>query len=345
MKKINILKNLILLSVTSLPLVSISCVSYPNDDENLVFDAPFSNENKEIKIELENKELNNIKNLYSNEILNLIEEVKSSYRNYKIKYFRLIRKIRALENKITNLIPIQEKKNADEIEKFHKKWFADHSKTKSKLANLLEKYQLIFNDVDAVIGDLNLNIDSQQFLKRIKVIDRRLNGVDINLGELQENIISSWNFLKSNLFNLDNITKKEDIEKINLDADKNSHSHSHAVVNLVNEMGLWHQLLKENVGKDNKNIVELKADYQDFKKNVILNIDHLDFESDSKYIIDIFEGNLEFDSKTNLIDESYKTKAKTYMNQIKETLLKIAKKEGLSDDKIKPFLDWKSETK
>ncbi|SYV89871.1 Uncharacterised protein, partial [Metamycoplasma alkalescens] len=46
--------------------------------------------------------------------------------------------------------------------------------------------------MDAVIGDLNLNIDNKEYLKRIKIIDQRLSGIDINLGELQENIVSSW---------------------------------------------------------------------------------------------------------------------------------------------------------
>ncbi|ENY68486.1 Hypothetical protein, predicted lipoprotein [Metamycoplasma auris 15026] len=345
MKKFSILKNFIFLSVISLPLVSVSCIQYPNDDENLVFDAPFSNESKNIEITLKNHELNDIKNLYSKEILNLIEEVKSAFRNYKLKYFRLIRKIRSLENKVNNLIPIQEEEHAKKLEEFYNKWFNNSSKNKTRLAGLLEKYQLIFNDVDAVIGDLNLNIDSQQFLKRIKVIDNRLTGKDINLGQLEENIISSWNFLKSNLFNLDNITKKENIEKINLDADKNSHTHSHAIVNLVNEMGLWHQFLKENVGSKNQNIIELKKDYEEFKDNVRINIDHLNYEDDFTYIIKVFESNLEFEDKNNLTKQEFQTKAKSYMDKIKEIFLNIAKKEGLSNQSITSALNWKTETK
>ncbi|WP_427867396.1 HxHSH motif-containing lipoprotein [Mycoplasmopsis arginini] len=332
MKKKNIWKILIPASLLSTPLIAVSCgIEYPNDNENIIWDNTNENKNNIKKIELQNTKTIEINQIYSQKISQIFSDVKSVYRNYRKYYVKLIRKIEALRTKVSALIIDQgNPTNSEKIQDFYIKWLEEAGKNKSKLAKLFDKYQLIFSDVDAVLNDVNLVFDNQQFIKFIETIDNRLSGKDINLGQLQKAIISSWNFLKNNLFNESKISRIEDLQNINIESDKNSHSHSHAIINLIFEMGLWHTLLKNNV-KDEEQLNELKQDFLILKQNVIDNIGQKNYEDDFNFIINLFEGNMEFDEKNNLINIEFQNHAKNAMEQIKAILIEIAKKEGIEN--------------
>lgn len=332
MKKKNIWKILIPASLLSTPLIAVSCgIEYPNDNENIIWDNTNENKNNIKKIELQNTKTIEINQIYSQKISQIFSDVKSVYRNYRKYYVKLIRKIEALRTKVSDLIIDQgNPTNSEKIQDFYIKWLEEAGKNKSKLAKLFDKYQLIFSDVDAVLNDVNLVFDNQQFIKFIETIDNRLSGKDINLGQLQKAIISSWNFLKNNLFNESKISRIEDLQNINIESDKNSHSHSHAIINLIFEMGLWHTLLKNNV-KDEEQLNELKQDFLILKQNVIDNIGQKNYEDDFNFIINLFEGNMEFDEKNNLINIEFQNHAKNAMEQIKAILIEIAKKEGIEN--------------
>lgn len=332
MKMKNIWKFLIPASLLSTPLIAVSCgIEYPDDRENIIWDNTNENKNNIKKIELQNSKTIEINQIYSQKISQIFSDVKSVYRNYRKYYVKLIRKIEALRTKVSALIIDQgNPTNSEKIQQFYIKWLEEAGKNKSKLAKLFDKYQLIFADVDAVLNDVNLVFDNQQFIKFIETIDNRLSGKDINLGQLQKAIISSWNFLKNNLFNESKISRIEDLQNINIESDKNSHSHSHAIINLIFEMGLWHTLLKNNV-KNEAQINELKQDFLILKQNVIDNIGQKNYEDDFNFIVNLFEGNMEFDEKNNLINIEFQNQAKNAMEQIKAILIEIAKKEGIEN--------------
>ncbi|WP_235655302.1 HxHSH motif-containing lipoprotein [Mycoplasmopsis arginini] len=332
MKMKNIWKFLIPASSLSTPLIAVSCgIEYPDDRENIIWDNTNENKNNIKKIELQNSKTIEINQIYSQKISQIFSDVKSVYRNYRKYYVKLIRKIEALRTKVSALIIDQGNSiNSEKIQQFYIKWLEEAGKNKSKLAKLFDKYQLIFDDVDAVLNDVNLVFDNQQFIKFIETIDNRLSGKDINLGQLQKAIISSWNFLKNNLFNESKISRIEDLQNINIESDKNSHSHSHAIINLIFEMGLWHILLKNNV-KNEAQINELKQDFLILKQNVIDNIGQKNYEDDFNFIVNLFEGNMEFDEKNNLINIEFQNQAKNAMEQIKAILIEIAKKEGIEN--------------
>ncbi|MDI3348127.1 HxHSH motif-containing lipoprotein [Mycoplasmopsis arginini] len=332
MKMKNIWKFLIPASSLSTPLIAVSCgIEYPDDRENIIWDNTNENKNNIKKIELQNSKTIEINQIYSQKISQIFSDVKSVYRNYRKYYVKLIRKIEALRTKVSALIIDQgNPTNSEKIQQFYIKWLEEAGKNKSKLAKLFDKYQLIFADVDAVLNDVNLVFDNQQFIKFIETIDNRLSGKDINLGQLQKAIISSWNFLKNNLFNESKISRIEDLQNINIESDKNSHSHSHAIINLIFEMGLWHTLLKNNV-KNEAQINELKQDFLILKQNVIDNIGQKNYEDDFNFIVNLFEGNMEFDEKNNLINIEFQNQAKNAMEQIKAILIEIAKKEGIEN--------------
>ncbi|WP_277870952.1 HxHSH motif-containing lipoprotein [Metamycoplasma phocicerebrale] len=325
------------LSIVLVPFFSISCIKYPNDKENINLDGSIDNKD-ETKDFIFNHEIpKKIKEIYGNSISELFLEVKEKYRNYRTKYFNINRKLKSLSKKVEALIPEQGiPENSAEIEKFYNKWLLEDGKDRCKLAKLFNKYQLIFQDVDAVLSDVNLVFDNQQFLKFIKVLDQRESGIDIKQGEIQNAIISSWKFLKNHLYNKAKISKEEDLEKINIESDKNSHSHSHAIINLMFEMGLWHLLLKKNV-LDINQLNEFKKDYATFKKNVVDNIGQRNYESDYKFLIDLFENEMELEDNNNLMNKIFQTKAEKIMNQLKALLNEQIKKEGLEND---IFLGW-----
>jgi hypothetical protein len=54
----------------------------------------------------------------------------------------------------------------------------------------LYKYELIYQDVDAVLADTNLAFSGDEFIKYLKTIDDRLKGSDIDLATLQSALIS-----------------------------------------------------------------------------------------------------------------------------------------------------------
>ncbi|MGX9358794.1 HxHSH motif-containing lipoprotein [Mycoplasma sp. 332] len=326
-----ILTSFLGLSLFGLPAISISCIRYPNDSENVSLNESIENKSNIVEIKLENKPTLEIKKIYDNELLKLFLEVKQTYRNYRKRYIRIIRRIDAFRNKVAALIIDQGKpENSKKINDFFVKWLEEAGKQKTSLAKLLDKYQLIFQDVDAVLNDVNLVFDNQQFIKFIEIIDKRLSGKDINLGELQKSIIDAWDFLRKNVFNEKKVSKIEDLDKINIESDKNSHTHSHAIVNLTFEMGLWHLLLKKSV-KDQKIIGELKKDFKVLKENVIDNIGQKNYESDYNFLIKLFSENMDFNKSNNLINDKYQAKAKQIMESIKKILIDVAKKEGISD--------------
>ncbi|WP_330463632.1 HxHSH motif-containing lipoprotein [Metamycoplasma gateae] len=329
MKKIKKILLPLFTLLTPLPLITISCIEYPNDKEDLSLGSSLDNKDNTKEIQLKNISTNNIKEIYLKKISKIFTSVKNTYRNYRKYYYKFIRKIEAFKNKVSALIVDQgNPKNAEAIQNFYQKWLENFGKEKTKLAKLFDKYQLIFQDVDAVLNDVNLVFDNQQFLKFIEIIDKRLSGIDINLGELQKAINSSWDFLKNNLFNKSKISTIDNLETINIESDKNSHSHSHAIINLIFEMGLWHLLLKKNV-KDENLINEFKNDFLILKDNVIDNIGQKNYESDFEFIINLFENDMDFNQENNLININFQEESTSSLNQIKEILLSIAKQEGI----------------
>lgn len=329
MKKIKKILLPLFTLLTPLPLITISCIEYPNDKEDLSLGSSLDNKDNTKEIQLKNIFTNNIKEIYLKKISKIFTSVKNTYRNYRKYYYKFIRKIEAFKNKVSALIVDQgNPKNAEAIQNFYQKWLENFGKEKTKLAKLFDKYQLIFQDVDAVLNDVNLVFDNQQFLKFIEIIDKRLSGIDINLGELQKAINSSWDFLKNNLFNKSKISTIDNLETINIESDKNSHSHSHAIINLIFEMGLWHLLLKKNV-KDENLINEFKNDFLILKDNVIDNIGQKNYESDFEFIINLFENDMDFNQENNLININFQEESTNSLNQIKEILLSIAKQEGI----------------
>ncbi|BAP39797.1 HxHSH motif-containing lipoprotein [Metamycoplasma canadense] len=332
MKKNNLLK-FILPSVSIFnPLIVISCVNYPNDNENLSFTESNLNIKKDIEINLKNDQTKKIKDIYLNKILKLFISIKETYRNFRKDYYWIIRKIDSFREKVQSLIIDQGKKeNSEQIKHFFDKWLNEDSNKRPELSLLLDKYKLIFQDADAVLNDVNLVFDNQQFIKFIEIIDKRLSGIDINIGMLQKAILDSWGFLKNNLYSEENISKIENLNKINIESDKNSHSHSHAIVNLMFEMGLWHTLLKNIVLQKDK-LNEFKHDFLIMKENVIDNIGQKNYEADFDFIINIFENKMEFNEKNNLLNKDFQIQSKLYLDEIKKILLEISKSEGIENN-------------
>ncbi|MCV3753396.1 hypothetical protein OF364_01015 [Mycoplasma enhydrae] len=328
MKKLSLFKSIAIIAPICLPIASISC-NYPNDTEKISLDIRKKRDNDAKEIIFKNQVTNDIKTIYNEEIGTLFSDIKGIYRAYRKKYYKIVRKLNSFENKIKSLRGQEIEENQKKVIEFYEKWLDDKSSNRAKLSKIFDKFEIIFKDVDTVLKDVNIVFENQRFLEFIEVIDKRLSGIDINLGQTQEALNGSWKFLRDHVFNENNITKKEDIEKINIEGDKNSHSHSHAIINLIYEMGLWHLYLKDNV--ENLTLIqELKDDFKILKNNIHDNIDQLNYEKDFKDLIDLFE-KMELDQKNNLVNIEFHKRAKKIVEKVRKLLKNIAKDQGIKE--------------
>ncbi|WP_029905466.1 HxHSH motif-containing lipoprotein [Mycoplasmopsis opalescens] len=322
-------------SISLFPISTLSCQKYPNDDENLNLDESRENKKYNKKFIFQNAPTKKIIKIFNEETTNLFTQVKQTYRSYRKDYINIVRKLSALSAKVLELINEQgNHENSEKINDFYLKWLEPQGENKCELAKIFDKYTLIFQDVDAVLNDVNLVFDNQEFPKYLQVIDDRLSGKDINLGSLQKAIISSWEFLKNHVYNEEKLSKIEDVDKINIESDKNSHSHSHAIINLTFEMGLWHLILSKNL-KLKEKIEEFKNDFEVLRVNVVENIGQKNYEDDFNYLIRIFEGDLSFNSTNNIVDSAFRSNAKQQLDKIKNILISIVQNQGLDRNIIK----------
>ncbi|MBU4692302.1 hypothetical protein KQ875_01665 [Mycoplasma zalophi] len=321
-----ILKYFIFISPIIFSSLVVSCIKYPNDNEDLEFRENILNNKQKEDIIINNEDTQKIKTLYEENVLNIFIEVKAIYRQFRNQYYKLIKKTQSLKNKLPELVLDQgNEKNKNEIQKFYDKWF-QINENNPKLATALKKYELIFVDVDVVLSDVNLVFDNLQFLKSLKIIDQRLSGIDITLGQEQSEIIAAWNFLKLNLFNKNKITTLNDLQNINIESEKNSHNHSHAIINLIYELSLWHNILKKEI----VNEINLFAnDFEIMKQNVIDNIGQKNFQNDYDEIIKIFNLIKNSNKENSLINQELINKTEETINKIKTLLNKIAQEQGI----------------
>ncbi|AZG68787.1 HxHSH motif-containing lipoprotein [Mycoplasma struthionis] len=316
------------LATPFIPLFLNSCaVNHDNEDkeDNLKLRSSVSSNLKTESFDFKNEEVKKVNNFYENDVVKIFNDLKNSYRNYRGIFSSIKRNLDILRNKIFKVANEQGlKEDRDLLLDFYKKYLSEKEEDlKNKaLALKLFKYSLIFQDVDAVLVDTNLVFESNEFLENLKIIDQRLNGFDINLAKSQNALEAMWEFLKSHLFNENALTGPSKINSVNLSADKNSHSHSHAIINLVYELGLWHNSLFENIKPE---ITEFRQEYLEAKKHIIDNYDHIEIDSNfnNLYRVLNLDGNLKGDY--NIIDETYRNKAKKVMDEIKKVLLNIAK--------------------
>ncbi|MCU4117231.1 hypothetical protein N8G13_02020 [Mycoplasma zalophi] len=321
-----ILKYFIFISPIIFSPLVVSCIKYPNDNEDLEFHENILNNKQKEEIVIKNKDTQKIKTLYEENVLNIFIEVKAIYRQFRNQYYKLIKKAQSLKNKLPELVLDQgDEENKTQIQKFYDKWFQTNE-SNPKLATTLKKYELIFVDVDVVLSDVNLVFDNLQFLKSLKIIDQRLSGIDITLGQEQSEIIAAWNFLKLNLFNKNKITTLNDLQNVNIESEKNSHNHSHAIINLIYELSLWHNILKKEITNEINLFVN---DFEIMKQNVIDNIGQKNFQNDYDEIIKIFNLIKNSDQENSLINQELINKTEETINKIKTLLNKIAQEQGI----------------
>ncbi|TPR53395.1 HxHSH motif-containing lipoprotein [Metamycoplasma neophronis] len=318
-----------------IPLASIAMVACQKnhdgeDKENKKFREP-REKAEQNKYVMQNSQTKTIANLYNTKLTDLFNQVKDNYRNYRQVYVPLKRNWDILSNKIKKLGLEQSiDANRDALMAFYNAWLSKDTEMmkENPFAVYLYKYTLIFQDVDAVLADTNLVFENNEFLKHLEVIDKRLRGIDITLGETQSSINAIWQFLKAHIFNKDKLTQWKSLQTINIEADKNSHSHSHAIINLTYEMGLWHEALQD---KKSDGMPKLETQYNEAIKHVIDNIDHIEYKNNYDDVIKVLSINGAWSSKYNLVNLVFQNEAEAIMNQIKVILKEIARSQGLED--------------
>ncbi|WP_203276342.1 HxHSH motif-containing lipoprotein [Metamycoplasma hominis] len=333
-KSIKLLSLLCTSTIISLPAISCTIkVNHDNEDkENLDFSDDFSGKKQKNEFNFKNKISQNIYDLYQNKIAILFNDVKTNYRGYKKIFGSLTRNLNTLRAKINSLRYEQSlKENKKILNDFYNNWLEIKSSMlkNNPFALYLFKYSLIFSDVDAVLADTNLVFETSEFLKYLKTIDDRLEGKDIDLGQTQHALQAVWDFIKAHIFNPNKLTKREMLDKINIEDDKNSHNHSHAIINLTYEMGLWHEMLKKN---KLQNYEEFQKEYKIAKKHIIDNINNIDVNNNYLALKKVLDKNWSLEnSYYNLLNDSFFSRAKEILKILKENLISIAKIVGLTD--------------
>ena len=318
---------LIIPLIFSIPFSSIAISCKYEDYEKLEKDEQDDIKTNKLDFNPISNEGKNIKKIYDNELTKLFIETKKNYSNYRVIWNNLIRNVAILKNKLKRLA-FEQKINSDKkaINYFINKWFpnSENLSKSNPLGKYLYKYELIYQDVDAVLADVNLVLESKEFIKYLKIIDDRLNGKDIRLETLQSALISIWKFINQHIFNPNKLTKN--LDNVNLEDDKNSHNHSHAIINLIHELGLWHTELIKN--KDT-NIEAFKNEFNQMKDHIIDNVDHIEWETNFNNIIKTFEKSKDSEKKYDLTKQEFKDKGKTLLNKIKSILEKIRNDNGI----------------
>lgn len=318
--------------ILSLPVASISISCKYEDYEKLEKDKEDIEDKKQNFIP-QSKEAQEIKKLYDNELTNLFKKTKENYSNYRTIWNNLIRNISLLRNKLKKLEVEQSIiTNKEYIKNFINKWFLNSSSlsTTNKLASYMYKYELIYQDVDAVLADVNLVLEAKEFIKYLKTIDDRLLGKDIKLETLQSALLSIWKFINQHIYNPNKITKN--LDDVNLEEDKNSHNHSHAIINLIHELGLWH---KELIKHKDLQISDFINDFNNIKSKILDNINHLEYESNFKRIIETFSKSKNPKPNYDLNKQYYKDEGQLLLNKVKTILEKIRNDAGLKESDLK----------
>ncbi|MDC8918819.1 hypothetical protein PR244_00380 [Metamycoplasma hyosynoviae] len=337
--------NLPLLSTLSfVPTISmVSCKS--EDYEKLLtddYDMPIETK----KYNFLSSEVVSIKEIYDNTLTPLFIEVKNNYFQYK-KYASVFsREFSFLKNKLRELRIVQTiPNNQEKIYEFQKKWLLEPNKenkieSDSLFAKYISKFLLIYQDVNAVLVDINLKLDSQEFMDHLLVIDGRLSGKDINIAKLEASLKSIWNLAKLLIYDPNRITKEEDLDKVNLESDKTSHNHSHAIINLTNELGLWHKKLGENY-KLEKDIYI--AAFKQMISHIVDNPNQLVVNSNQQKALEalskIFETTTqivggvsqEVNKDWKLESEDFKKKGQSLLDELKKKLTIIRDSQGLKN--------------
>lgn len=342
MKKI--FKNL-LVGITPMALLPLAMISCRREDyEDIKNDDPNNNQKKKEDFKANAEPTKKIYEIYDRLVLPLFKDVKDNYFKYKVIWNELIKNKTRFKKKLVDLSNQQTiADNETALRDFLRKWFPDANSNKGeykKFGMYLYKYELIYQDVDAVLADTNLAFSGDEFIKYLKTIDDRLKGSDIDLATLQSALISLWKFINSYVFNPNKITKEEDIEKQNLEDNKNSHTHSHAIINLIHEMGLWHKKLGETYESKDKNGEFIKNEFaKDFEEKtepkIVDNVNHIDWKTNWTKIKETLK---EFDNKSpnyDLTKQEFKDRGQEILNSLKILLEQIAKSQGL------PNLDLK----
>lgn len=311
----------------SIPFSSIAISCKYEDYEKLEKDEEDNSTSNKLDFNPISNEGKNIKNIYDNELTKLFIETKKNYSNYKVIWNNLVRNVAILKNKLKRLAFEQSISfNQKAINDFINKWFpnSENLSKSNPLGKYLYKYELIYQDVDAVLADVNLVLESKEFVKYLKIIDDRINGKDIKLETLQSALISIWKFINQHIYNPNRITKN--LDNINLEDDKNSHNHSHAIINLIHELGLWH---KELIKNKDTNIDSFKNEFNQMKNHIIDNINHIEWESNFNSIINTFEKSKELNKNYDLNNQEFKNNGQLLLNKLKTILEKIRNENGI----------------
>lgn len=330
MKKIKFI--LPALSLLVIPCVTIAC-KRPDWEEPIKNNNQENQEEKNNSIAFESSPVNNLYSKYNGDVQKVFVDLKRNYRHYHQKFSTLKRNYLILKNKLTQLSNEQSiEENRNTIRSFISKWLDIKSNQDVNLFSLfLSKYTLIFQDIEAVMVDINLAFESKEFLKHLKVIDDRLLGKDINLSLLQNSVNSAWIFLKQNVLDYNKLTTIENLNNINLDGDKNSHGHSHALLNMLNEISLWHIKMIEY---QKQYYTEFKNDFQSMTNSIVDNINHIDVLQNFNYIDQVFINEIEYNPTESLITNATLEATNDMLNEIKTMLLNIGKSQGLKENDL-----------
>lgn len=330
MKKI-FKKTLLTFSLIPAFLPTILTSSCKAEDYEKIDDNISNDDNKAEKITYNSQIAKNIYDLYTNDMSNLFANLKTEYFAYKKEWQPLKRNYEILKSLLNGNLKFENQANANfnEYKKFLKNWFPSTDKEYKEAKNLglaLNNYDLIFADVEAVLADTNLAFNSKQFTSNLKIIDDRLNKKDIPLEKLQEGLISVWKFVVAHLFNSRKITKKEDLDKIDLKINKNSHTHSHAIINLTYELSLWHERLLKELNLEGSQLI---SDLEKLDEYIINNTNNINWQGNRKVIIDklnLFKSNT-IEIKIN--DIKFQHSGQVILDKLKLLLNSVATKEGL----------------
>ncbi|WP_412031709.1 HxHSH motif-containing lipoprotein [Metamycoplasma buccale] len=330
-------KTLFLLSSLSLPIAFLPIlISCKRPDYEKPLNPSNETPQEEKKYDIKNAQTKSILDIYENEVKKLFIDVKANYRKYRLAWGNLKRQLDILRTKMNSLANEQTiKENEQALKTFITEWLSSKSSDlkSHKYALYLFKYSLIFQDVDAVLYDVNLVFETKEFIQHLQIVDDRLSGKDINLGTLQRSLEALWVFLNSHVMNPNKITKKEDLENINIESDKNSHNHSHAIVNLTYELGLWHE---EMIKYYKQEFSLFKTAFENTSKKVLDNINHVVWKNNFSALEKTYDELKKVNPGYDLLNPNYQTKGKKLLNKIKSILEKIRDDNGIPKD-ILPF--------
>ncbi|TPE56924.1 hypothetical protein FJO69_02670 [[Mycoplasma] falconis] len=316
------------------PLIAISCTpSHQNEDQEIGLNLrePAIIHDDKLVPTFNHEITKKMYNLYENDLTNLFSEVKENYRQYRLNFLPLKRNLDMLRKKIYDLAIEQKiKEDQNALFNYYNEWLQDDIEAiKNKAASLMFKYTLVFQDVDAVLSNINLEFESNKFVQYLITIDDRLSGKEVNLSTLQNAIISTYKFLLAHIWNENHVTSLQNIENQNIGADRNSHSHSHALINLTYELGLWQKQIYQAI--DDNQINNFKNDYQNAKEHIIDNVNHVETDRQYEGVLKVMEYPNDIKDKYNLANPDFKNKANQLVNIFKNDLLKVAASQGIEE--------------